>query len=245
MESREAMNSGVTVIAPEAPSNYHMASRTGIYSGAGRNNDDDYTSYSYWHIPISSEKKKRVLGSIMGQSHHFHHAHFSVGTTNLRQLLIGESECRPSGVGEKASQQSGNFLPHMITVEAGEQGPRAICIISAVGLISNVTLRQPNSSGGTYENRRNEHFLRPDGRERLEVVVGSFLPSNYQEAKPKKQKAEPKAIAYATVSPAAPHSSNMEPRSSNAHNVNVPGAGTQNVISSSINRITGPLCHLS
>lgn len=61
----------------------------------------------------------------------------------------------------------------------------------------------------------------------MQVVVGSFLPSNYQEAKPKKQKAEPKAIAYATVSPAAPHSSN-------AHTVNVPGAGTQNVISSSI-----------
>lgn len=30
-----------------------------------------------------------------------------------------------------------------------QQGPRAICVISAVGLISNVTLRQPNSSGGT------------------------------------------------------------------------------------------------
>lgn len=30
-----------------------------------------------------------------------------------------------------------------------QQGPRAICVISAVGLISNVTLQQPNSSGGT------------------------------------------------------------------------------------------------
>lgn len=66
-----------------------------------------------------------------------------------------------------------------------------------------------------------------------QVVVGSFLPSNYQEAKPKKQKAEPKAIPYATVSPAAPHSSNMDPRSSNALTVNIPGAGNQNIISSS------------
>lgn len=69
----------------------------------------------------------------------------------------------------------------------------------------------------------------------VQVVVGSFLPSNHQEAKPKKQKAEPKAITYASVSPAAPPSSNMEPRSSNPHTVNFPGAGTpQNVISSSI-----------
>lgn len=37
----------------------------------------------------------------------------------------------------------------MKIISFSQQGPRAICIISAVGLISNVTLRQPNSSGGT------------------------------------------------------------------------------------------------
>ncbi|KAL6004803.1 hypothetical protein ACLOJK_005359 [Asimina triloba] len=53
-----------------------------------------------------------------------------------------------------------DFMPHVITVAAGEdvtmkiisfsqQGPRAICILSANGAISNVTLRQPDSSGGT------------------------------------------------------------------------------------------------
>ncbi|KAJ6882913.1 AT-hook motif nuclear-localized protein 6-like [Populus alba x Populus x berolinensis] len=53
-----------------------------------------------------------------------------------------------------------NFMPHVITVNAGEdvtmkvmsfsqQGARAICILSANGTISNVTLRQPTSSGGT------------------------------------------------------------------------------------------------
>lgn len=54
-----------------------------------------------------------------------------------------------------------NFTPHVITVNAGEdvtmkimsfsqqQGSRAICILSANGTISNVTLRQPTSSGGT------------------------------------------------------------------------------------------------
>lgn len=37
----------------------------------------------------------------------------------------------------------------MKIISFSQQGPRAICIISAVGLISNVTLRQPNTSGGT------------------------------------------------------------------------------------------------
>ncbi|PKI39982.1 hypothetical protein CRG98_039645 [Punica granatum] len=58
------------------------------------------------------------------------------------------------------------FTPHIITVAAGEdiatkimafsqQGPRAICILSAMGSVSTVTLRQPSSSGGsvTYEGR--------------------------------------------------------------------------------------------
>ncbi|KAL2999078.1 hypothetical protein AAZX31_09G138900 [Glycine max] len=59
-----------------------------------------------------------------------------------------------------------NFTPHILTVNEGEdvtmkimsfsqQGCQAICILSANGTISNVTLRQPTSSGGTltYEGR--------------------------------------------------------------------------------------------
>ncbi|CAN1267252.1 AT-hook motif nuclear-localized protein 3 [Linum perenne] len=53
-----------------------------------------------------------------------------------------------------------NFMPHILSVNAGEdvsmkimsfssQSDRAICILSANGPISNVTLRQPTSSGGT------------------------------------------------------------------------------------------------
>ncbi|KAJ4714017.1 AT-hook motif nuclear-localized protein [Melia azedarach] len=58
------------------------------------------------------------------------------------------------------------FMPHVITVQAGEDvlakimsfsqnGPRAVCILSANGAISNVTLRQAMTSGGTvtYEGR--------------------------------------------------------------------------------------------
>ncbi|XP_021735998.1 AT-hook motif nuclear-localized protein 1-like [Chenopodium quinoa] len=72
-----------------------------------------------------------------------------------------------------------NFTPHIITVNAGEdvtmkvisfsqQGPRAICILSAIGVISSVTLRQPDSSGGT---------LTYEGRFEILSLTGSFMPS--------------------------------------------------------------------
>ncbi|CAL9047962.1 AT-hook motif nuclear-localized protein 1-like [Musa acuminata AAA Group] len=72
-----------------------------------------------------------------------------------------------------------NFTPHIITVASGEdvtmkiisfsqQGSRAICILSANGVISNVTLRQPDSSGGT---------LTYEGRFELLSLSGSFMPT--------------------------------------------------------------------
>ncbi|GFZ01223.1 AT-hook motif nuclear-localized protein 1 [Actinidia rufa] len=72
-----------------------------------------------------------------------------------------------------------NFTPHIITVNAGEdvtmkvisfsqQGPRAICILSANGVISSVTLRQPDSSGGT---------LTYEGRFEILSLTGSFMPA--------------------------------------------------------------------
>ncbi|KAF8409879.1 hypothetical protein HHK36_002397 [Tetracentron sinense] len=79
---------------------------------------------------------------------------------------------RPPGSGKKqqmaALGSAGvGFTPHVITVKAGEDvsskimsfsqnGPRAVCILSANGAISNVTLRQAATSGGTvtYEKCR-------------------------------------------------------------------------------------------
>ncbi|XP_022774480.1 AT-hook motif nuclear-localized protein 3-like [Durio zibethinus] len=72
-----------------------------------------------------------------------------------------------------------NFTPHVITVNAGEditmkvmsfsqEGARAICILSANGTISNVTLRQPTSSGGT---------LTYEGRFEILSLSGSFMPT--------------------------------------------------------------------
>ncbi|KGN55540.1 AT-hook motif nuclear-localized protein 10 [Cucumis sativus] len=79
---------------------------------------------------------------------------------------------RPPGSSTKkhhldTSESAGvGFTPHVITVKAGEDvsskimsfsqnGPRAVCILTANGAISNVTLRQPAMSGGTvtYEGR--------------------------------------------------------------------------------------------
>lgn len=83
---------------------------------------------------------------------------------------------RPPGTGRKqqlasiggwlSSSAGFGFTPHVITISIGEdittkimsfsqQGPRAICILSANGAISTVTLQQPSSSGGTvtYEGR--------------------------------------------------------------------------------------------
>ncbi|MQL91622.1 hypothetical protein Taro_024244 [Colocasia esculenta] len=91
---------------------------------------------------------------------------------------------RPPGSGKKqqldalGSPGSG-FTPHVITVKAGEdvaskimafsqQGPRAVCIISANGAISNATLRQAATSGGTatYE-----------GLFEIVSLSGSFMPT--------------------------------------------------------------------
>ncbi|XP_052186490.1 AT-hook motif nuclear-localized protein 3-like [Diospyros lotus] len=83
--------------------------------------------------------------------------------------------------GEWASYFVGaNFTPHVITVYTGEdvsmkifsfsqQESRAVCVLSANGAISNVTLRQANSCGGT---------LTYEGRFEILSLTGSFIPSD-------------------------------------------------------------------
>ncbi|KAL0923340.1 hypothetical protein M5K25_007393 [Dendrobium thyrsiflorum] len=84
-------------------------------------------------------------------------------------------------LGEMVACSAGtNFTPHIINVASGEdvtmkiisfsqQGPRAVCILSANGVVSNVTLRQPDSSGGT---------LTYEGRFELLSLSGSFMPND-------------------------------------------------------------------
>ncbi|XP_009804112.2 AT-hook motif nuclear-localized protein 6-like [Nicotiana sylvestris] len=73
-----------------------------------------------------------------------------------------------------------NLSAHVIIVNAGEdvsmkiisfaqQEPRAICVLSAIGAISSVTLHQTSSSGGT---------LTYEGRFNILSLEGSFRPSD-------------------------------------------------------------------
>ncbi|KAM7493954.1 hypothetical protein LguiB_028563 [Lonicera macranthoides] len=93
------------------------------------------------------------------------------------------SRGRPPGSGKKQLDALGapgvGFTPHVITVKMGEdisarimafseQGPRTVCILSANGAISNVTLRRPAMSGGT---------VTLEGRFEIISLSGSYSPS--------------------------------------------------------------------
>lgn len=68
-----------------------------------------------------------------------------------------------------------------------QQGPRAICVLSANGAVSTATLRQPSTSGGTvtYEVEhlitlfpfavRYLHMMFDNCRERLPISNGDFF----------------------------------------------------------------------
>ncbi|MCO5553951.1 hypothetical protein L7F22_007477 [Adiantum nelumboides] len=86
--------------------------------------------------------------------------------------MTGDLLCASAGAG---------FTPHAVTVAAGEdvaakimsfsqQGPRGICILSANGAISNVTLRQSAVSGGT---------VTYEGRFEILSLSGSFLVTEF------------------------------------------------------------------
>ncbi|XP_031092048.1 AT-hook motif nuclear-localized protein 9-like [Ipomoea triloba] len=97
---------------------------------------------------------------------------------------------RPPGSGRKQqlttlggwmSNTAGiGFTPHIITIAVGEdittkimsfsqQGTRAVCILSANGALSTVTLHQPSTSGGT---------VTYEGRFEILSLSGSYLVSN-------------------------------------------------------------------
>ncbi|KAJ9171276.1 hypothetical protein P3X46_014665 [Hevea brasiliensis] len=277
METREGLTSGVTVIGAEAPSTYHVAPRTENTSQMGLAGAVSPLSVG---LTGTTEKKKRgrprkygpdgtvarALSPMPISSSAPPGGDFSGG--KLGKVWFEKKKYKKVGTensGDWASTSVGtNFTPHVITVNAGEdvtmkvisfsqQGPRAICILSANGVISNVTLRQPDSSGGTltYEGRfeilslsgsfmptesqgtrsrsggMSVSLVSPDGRvvgggvagllvaaSPVQVVVGSFLPGNQQDPKPKKLKIDsvPAATtpAPAIVASPVPAASNPE-----------------------------------
>lgn len=287
MESREGMNSvGVTVIAAEAPSSYHVAPRSdnstqitglplapspgsavmGGMSGKKKRGrprkygPDGAVARTLSPLPISASHPPAAYGF----SSENKAASPATGVSSAEMVtspVTGLSSAdkprkgRPIGSQNKprhnigsenlgelvACSSGGSFTPHTITVNAGEdvtrkiialsqQGPRAICVISANGMISNVTLRQfssggtftyegkfdiltltgsftPAESGGSNSGRvggMSITLAHPNGHvvggllaglliaaSPVQVVLGSFLPSNQLE-KPKKLKSEPK-----------------------------------------------------
>ncbi|KAK8614522.1 hypothetical protein V6N13_068322 [Hibiscus sabdariffa] len=108
---------------------------------------------------------------------------FSAGKRGKVKLptTISKAKYELENLGEWVACAVGaNFTPHIITVNSGEdvtmkvisfsqKGPRAICILSANGAISSVTLRQPDSSGGT---------LTYEGRFEILSLSGSFMPND-------------------------------------------------------------------
>lgn len=91
------------------------------------------------------------------------------GTGKKQQLAsLGELMSGSAGMG---------FTPHIINIASGEdiatkimafsqQGPRAVCVMSANGAVSTVTLRQPSTSGGT---------VTYEGRFEIVCLSGSYL----------------------------------------------------------------------
>lgn len=179
MDSGKAMASGVTVIGPGAPSTYHVAPRM-------ENSELGTTQMTSPVMSAGSERKKRgrprkykpdepssrVFSSVQVSSS----APPAAGKAYGEDVKLGAPRSISSEKKHKSKigteklddwiecSTGSSFLPHVITVNAGEdismkimefsrQGPRAVCIISGSGRVSNVTLRHPNSSGGilTYE----------------------------------------------------------------------------------------------
>lgn len=192
-----APTGGVTVVGSDAPSNYHIAPRTenpnpvsaaaipphtaaikpeglGIpvkkKRGRPRKYQPDGTPTPLSPKPISTAAPPPVID-------------FSVGKPKKVKSPTSVSKVKyeVENIGEWVACSVGaNFTPHIITVNSGEdvtmkvisfsqQGPRAICILSASGVISSVTLRQPDSSGGT---------LTYEGRFEILSLSGSFMPSD-------------------------------------------------------------------
>ncbi|KAL2511425.1 AT-hook motif nuclear-localized protein 1 [Abeliophyllum distichum] len=203
MESRERI-SGVTVISPEAPSSYHVAPRTeNSTTVTGIQHMTPYVASA--GLSATSEKKKRgrprkygpdgsarmVLSPTpISSSAPPASGNFYVEKPCVVRPTVSEKKHKNKVGTEKLGEwvscfTGGSFLPHIITVDAGEdvsnkimsfslEGPRAICIISAVGLISNVTLRQPNSPGNT---------LTYEGRFEILSMSGSFTPFEMEDSR--------------------------------------------------------------
>ncbi|ONI06795.1 hypothetical protein PRUPE_5G081500 [Prunus persica] len=202
MEGREGVNSsGVTVVASDAPSDYHVAPRSeNTTHNAGSTPPAPVAPPPAAALPAAASlpmKKKRGRPRKYGPDGSVTMAlspkpisssapppviDFSAEKRGKVKPTssVSKTKYEVENLGEWVACSVGaNFTPHIITVNSGEdvmmkiisfsqQGPRAICVLSANGVISSVTLRQPDSSGGT---------LTYEGRFEILSLSGSFMPN--------------------------------------------------------------------
>ncbi|GMH21676.1 hypothetical protein Nepgr_023518 [Nepenthes gracilis] len=270
MEAKENMTSGVTVITAESPSDYHVAPRTETPGQVTVSPARSRNPTSEGMLGVMEKKKRgrpRKYGPDGSFTKQLSPMPFLASASTFTAKFSGGKRGRGRAIGIANNQQDtvamgsmgegavhtdgAHFTPHVITVNTGEdvtakiisfcqQGPRAICILSAHGMISNAALRQSDSSGGTltYEGRfeiinlcgsytpaeregtryraggLSVALSSPNGQvvggcvaglmvaaSPIQIVVGSFLPSNLLEQKPKKHKTQ--LADFSTAAPAA------------------------------------------
>ncbi|KNA16163.1 hypothetical protein SOVF_091570 [Spinacia oleracea] len=128
-------------------------------------------SGTFSSLPTLQQQQRQLPPQSQQQQHHQHHQQPPPQSPSQDGRSQKKARGRPPGAGRKNQLDDHGapgigFTPHVITVNTGEDvtarimsfsqaGPRAICILSANGAISNVTLRQAATSGGsvTYEGR--------------------------------------------------------------------------------------------
>ncbi|KAL5201100.1 hypothetical protein ABZP36_035454 [Zizania latifolia] len=143
---------------------------------------DPYSSMSLALVPASTAAAAAVASGTLSPA-----ATKSADTVPSATPVGGKKRGRPKGSTNKKHVPSfGNigsagagFTPHVIVVKAGEDvsakimsfsqhGNRGVCVLSANGAISNVTLWQTATSGGT---------VKYEGQFEILSLSGSFLPS--------------------------------------------------------------------
>ncbi|KAG8363386.1 hypothetical protein BUALT_Bualt19G0017000 [Buddleja alternifolia] len=187
MDSGKLDASGVTVVVPGASSSYNVAPRT-------ENLETGNLPMASPVMSSSSDRKKRGRPRKYKPDESASKAFSSIQISSpaTGKSYLEEEKPRPMSSEKKQRNKVGaeklddwidcstgySFLPHVITVNTGEdistkimefslQGPRAVCVISGSGTVSNVTIRHPSSSGGT---------LTYEGLFEILSFSGSFTP---------------------------------------------------------------------
>ncbi|KAL9274391.1 AT-hook motif nuclear-localized protein 1-like protein [Drosera capensis] len=296
MEAKENMFSGIAVMRAEASSEYHAKHHTeasgqatltpsmslipgdggllGVMNKKKRGRPRKYAPDGTVTIASST---RPISASAPAASSKFSTGKQGRARPIGTEIAVERRIEKCAGGGGAMHWDGSHFTPHVITVDAGEDvtakiisfcqhGPRAICILSANGIISNATLRQSDSSGSTltYEGRfeivnlcgsvtpaeregvrdraggLSVSLSTPNGQvvggciaglmvaaSPVQIIVGSFLPSNIFEHKPKKPKPQPAQVSVMASA------GSVKAEQLNRHEQNNKGATTQNVSSSS------------